>query len=394
MTQAEALIVIGAVLLAGLAADMVGRATRLPRVTLLMVIGIAVGRPGLDLVSDAAIATFDWLATVALSLVAFLMGGSLEKRRLQSYGREIVIVSISVVVVSLVVIAVPLMLVGVPPELALVLGALACATDPAATRETLSGVAQKTGFGAKLEGIVAIDDAWGLVVFGLVMVAAKGITGDADWALLGDALYEIGGAVALGLAIGLPGAVLTGRIQPGEPLRSEALGIVFLTSGVALWLGVSFLLAAMTVGAVIANRARHHKFAFDEIDHFRWPFMVLFFVLAGASLDVAAFANLGMLGAAYIGLRIVARFLGGLLGGRLGHSPAIQARWFGAALLSQAGVAVGMALIAAQAFPQHAETILTLAIGATTVFELLGPLGVAIALRRVEASSSSGQGGL
>jgi hypothetical protein len=67
----------------------------------------------------------------------------------------------------------------------------------------------------------------------------------------------------------------------------------------------------------------------------------------------------------------------------------VERRWFGVALLSQAGVAVGMALVAAQSFPEFAETILTLTIGATVVFEVIGPIGVAISLRRVKGASSS-----
>ncbi len=394
MTQGVAFIVLGLVFLGGLLADLVGSRTRLPRVTLLLLLGVAVGRPGLELIPEAALDGFEWLSTLALSMVAFLMGGSLERSRLEQFGREIVLVSLAVVIASVVLVGGVLFAFGVPPELALVLGALACATDPAATRETMAPADRAHPFAAKLEGIVAIDDAWGLVAFALAVVLAQSLSGPTDWAILMDALREIGGAVALGMLIGFPAAYLSGRIQSGEPLRTEALGIVFLTAGLAMWLEVSFLLAAMTVGAVVANVARHHRFAFDEIEGFRWPFMLLFFVLAGASLEPAAFLNLGMLGAGYVVLRIGARAIGGWLGGWLAGSPPPQRRWFGTALLSQAGVAVGMALVAAQEFPVYAETILSLTIGATVVFEIIGPIGVMIALRRVEAASSSDRGNL
>lgn len=389
MTQDIAFIVLGLLFLGGLLADVIGQRSRLPRVTLLLLLGVAIGRAGFDLIPDPALQGFEWLSTLALSMVAFLMGGSLERSRLAQYGREIVLVSISVVAVSVLLVAGVLAVFGVPVELALMLGALACATDPAATRETLAPSERQRPFAAKLEGIVAIDDAWGLIAFGLAVVAARAMTGTSDWLILLDALREVGGAVLLGLVIGFPAALLTGRIEPGEPLRTEALGMVFLTTGLAMWLEVSFLLAAMTVGAVVVNVARHHRRAFDEIEGFRWPFMLLFFLLAGASLDLGAFLGLGALGAAYVGLRVLARVIGGWIGGRLSGSPPTERRWFGTALLSQAGVAVGMALVAAQTFPQHAETILTLTIGATVVFEVLGPIGVVIALRRVEAASSS-----
>ncbi|MCB1405423.1 MAG: cation:proton antiporter [Rhodobacteraceae bacterium] len=389
MTPATAFIALGLLFLLGLVADMVGHKTRLPRVTLLLVLGVVMGRPGFNVIPEAAIEGFEWLSTLALSMVAFLMGGSLERSRLKAYGRDILAVSLAVVITSVVLITGPLILFGVPAELALVLGALACATDPAATRETIAPGDRKGRFAGKLEGIVAIDDAWGLIVFGLAIVVAQSLSGPTDWAIFGEALREIGGAVVLGMIIGFPAAYLTGRITPGEPLRTEALGIVFLASGLAMYFEVSFLLTAMTLGAVITNMARHHRRSFDEIEGFRWPFMVLFFLLAGASLDAAAFFNLGALGVAYVVLRILARFVGGWIGGTVAGSPVVERRWFGVALLSQAGVAVGMALVAAQSFPEFAETILTLTIGATVVFEVIGPIGVAISLRRVKGASSS-----
>lgn len=389
MTQDIAFILLGLLFLGGLAADLLGHRTRLPRVSLLLLLGLAVGRPGLDLIPQAALQGFDWLSTLALSMVAFLMGGSLERSRLRRDGREIVMVSLVLVVVTMAVVAGVLIAFGVPAELALLLGALACATDPAATRETIAPSERLRPFAAKLEGIVAIDDAWGLIAFGLAVVGAKSLTGAADWAILAEALREVGGAILLGLVIGVPAALMTGRIEPGEPLRTEALGVVFLTSGLAMWLEVSFLLAAMTVGAVIVNLARHHTRPFHEIEDFRWPFMLLFFLMAGASLDLGAMLGLGALGAGYVALRILSRLVGGWLGGRLAGAPPVQRRWFGTALLSQAGVAVGMALVAAQEFPAYADTILTLTIGATVIFEVLGPIGVMIALKRVEAASPS-----
>jgi len=394
MTEATVFIALGLLFLLGLVADMVGSKTRLPRVTLLLILGVMTGRPGFNLIPDPAIEGFVWLSTLALSMVAFLMGGSLERSRLKAYGRDIMAVSLAVVIASMVIVSGLLILFGTPPELAIVLGALATATDPAATRESISPADRKTRFAGKIEGIVAIDDAWGLIVFGFAIVIAQSLSGPTDWEILFHALREIGGSVLLGVVIGFPAAYLTGRVTPGEPLRTEALGVVFLSTGMALYFEVSFLLTAMTVGAVVTNMARHHHNSFHEIEGFRWPFMVLFFLLAGASLDVTAFLNLGALGVAYVVLRTLSRFVGGWVGGVVAGSPVVERRWFGTALLSQAGVAVGMALVAAQSFPEHANTILTLTIGATVVFEVIGPIGVAVAMRRVVAASKSGDADL
>jgi Kef-type K+ transport system membrane component KefB len=137
---------------------------------------------------------------------------------------------------------------------------------------------------------------------------------------------------------------------------------------------------------LIANLARHHERAFHEIEHLQWPFMVLFFLLAGARLDLSLLAGIGFVGGLFILLRSAARVAGGWIGGRLAGVPVLERNWCGAALLPQAGVAVGMALIAAREFPQHGEMILTITIGSTVVFELIGPVMTLLAIRRVQAA--------
>ncbi|MEM7500261.1 MAG: cation:proton antiporter, partial [Pseudomonadota bacterium] len=239
-----------------------------------------------------------------------------------------------------------------------------------------------------LKGIVAIDDAWGLVVFSIVLVFAG--QGEGGAGIVAGAFRDLGGAAALGVAIGLPSAKLTGRLTPGEPLQAEAIGIVFLTAGLALWLEVSFLVAGMTAGAMISSFARHHDRAFHEIEHVQWPFMILFFLLAGASLEVGSLSLIGTAGALFILLRIVSRILGGVIGARLAGVPREEVLWYGPALLPQAGVAIGMALVAGERFPQWGPTIMAFTITSTVVFEIVGPPAALFAIRRVARRTRSG----
>ncbi len=209
------------------------------------------------------------------------------------------------------------------------------------------------------------------------------MTGDGALAILGLSLWELGGALAVGAAVGLPAAFFTGRLRAGEPIQSEALGLVFVCAGLAIWLEVSFLLAGMVAGAIVVNLAKHHSRPFHEIEHIEWPFMVFFFVLAGASLRLDDLSEIGVIGIAYIALRAVARLLGGWIGGVVAGAPLLHRRWIGVALIPQAGVALGMALIAANHFPQFGETLLAVTIGSAVVFELFGPILTQRALRKV-----------
>ena len=383
------LITLGALFLLGLLADQVGRRTRLPRVTLLLLCGIAAGESGLNLLPTESSEWYEFLTIAALTMVAFLLGSSLSLKNLRAHGATIMAISLAVVIVTIAVVGIGLWAVGINLGLALLLGAIATATDPAATQDVIHQANAKGAFPDTLTGIVAIDDAWGVLAFSLVLIVVGMINGgEANGSLL-DAFWEIGGAMALGVAVGWPAAYLTGRLAFGEPLQTEALGIVFLCAGLALWLDVSFLIAGMTAGTVIVNFARHHSRAFHEIEHFQWPFMLLFFILAGASLKVDALADVGLIGLGYVLLRILSRIIGGWLGAMIGGAPRHQRPWFGIALLPQAGVAVGIALIAADEFPAYAEAILTITIGTTVVFELLGPAGTFLALRKVEKAEAT-----
>jgi Kef-type K+ transport system membrane component KefB len=399
MSYAPVLIALGALFLVGLAADAVGRRTRVPRVTLLLLCGIVAGGAGLDLIPGRLRDLYDVLSVTALTMVAFLLGNALKAETLRRHGRAILSVSVMVVLSTVALVAGGLWLLGVPAPVALVLGAIATATDPAATEDALRQSGARGPFARLVRGIVAVDDAWGVLAFALAMVVAGGLAasgGDGietgHFGHLARALWEIGGALGLGLLIGLPAAFLTGRLSPGEPQLTEALGVVFLTAGLAVWAEVSFLLAGMAAGAVIANRAHHHERAFHEIEHIRWPFMILFFVLAGASLEPGRVAEFGLVAAGYVVLRIAGRLAGGWIGGALGDAPATQRPWYGVALLPQAGVAVGMALIAAREFPDHGELILGLAVATTVVFEVIGPLATLLAVRRTERNEETERG--
>lgn len=352
--------------------------------TLLLFIGLAAGDAGFDLIPESLNDWYDLLSTTALTMVAFLLGGALHRDDLRRHGAAIFAISLAIVLATLAVVTGGLFLAGLPLGLAMVLAAIATATAPAATTDVIKQSGSQNDFTQTLRGIVAIDDVWGLFVFSLVLVAVSQLNGETHMANLSHAGWEVGGAIGLGIAIGAPAAMLTGRLNEGEPLEIEALALVFLTAGLALWFEVSFLITGMVVGAVIVNAASHHTMAFHEIEHIQWPFIVLFFILAGSELDLDVALSLGGIGVAFVVLRSVARIAGGWLGAWFAVTPKHQRIWYGIALLPQAGIAIGMSLIAAQRFPDWASTIIALTIGTTVVFEILGPIATLIAIRRTD----------
>ncbi len=380
------LLALGAILLLGLAADFIGRRTPLPRVTLMLMFGVLIGKEAFNLLPTLLIDHFELIAEMTLVMIGFLLGGKLNINTLKRSKQQILWISIGAAVVTSVFVSIGLILIGVSVEIAILLGCVATATAPAATVDVVKELEYKGPFADLLLSIVALDDAWGLIIFsfGLASVAAINGVHDATSFMFGVGI-EIGGAIILGLLIGLPGAYLTGRIRSGQPMLTEALGLVFVCGGLAIWMEVSFLIASMVMGAAIANFARHHEYPFHAIEGVEWSFLVVFFTVAGASLDLNALRTIGLVGLIYIICRTIGKVVGATLGAYISNASEVTRRWMGIALLPQAGVAIGMALVASGQFPQYRQELLSVIISTTILFEIIGPIFSRFALKQVRS---------
>ncbi|MBN2140250.1 MAG: cation:proton antiporter [Desulfovibrionaceae bacterium] len=376
-------LILGGLLIVGLATDALGRRTRLPRVTLLLIFGFLAGPGGFALLVPGDNNWAGFVSSAALVMIGFLLGGRLTLDELRRHGRQVLCISVAEVVVTAVLVLAGLVVFGAPLAAALTLAGISTATAPAATSDVVREQRAKGPFSRVLLGVVAVDDAWGLMAFSLLFTLAQvfGLGSCGAEPLLAG-LWEVGGAILVGAALGLPMAFLTGRIRPGEPTFVEALGCVFLCAGVALWLKVSFLLAAMTMGFVVANLARHHVRPFHAIESIEWPFLVLFFILAGAMLDPSSLAAVGSLGLCYMLLRVVGRISGAWLGAVASAADRAMRRFMGLALMPQAGVAMGMAIAVQQRCPELGRVVLPVVVASTVIFELIGPALTRLALVR------------
>ncbi len=382
-SSAQILLTLGGILLIGLATDILGQRTFLPRVTLMLLFGMLIGPGMLDLIPAVITDRFELIANIALLMVGFLLGSKLTRENLRRSGKEIISISVSAVLGTALFVFLGLILAGAPLEIAILLGCIASATAPAATVDIVMESGYKGYFADLLLAVVALDDAWGLIIFSLGLALVAALVGlDSHSAPLLVAIQDIGGAALLGILIGLPAAFLTGRIRPGQPMLVEALGLVFICGGVALWLDVSFLIASMVMGAVIANLATHHEYPFHAIEDIEWPFMVIFFVLAGASLEFSSLKEIGLIGTVYIGCRIIGKVLGAGIGGRCSQAGDTTSCWIGIAMLPQAGAAMGMALVAVNLLPEYRQIVLSVVISTTVIFELIGPPITRLALQR------------
>lgn len=378
------LLAVGLFLLVGFAAHVLGRRAHVPRVTLLLLLGVLAGSSALGLVPDTVREWFPIVSEVTLSLVGFMLGGQFSTRKLRQSGRIVGAVSIMESLGAALLVLVLSLLAGTPLILALLLAGIAPATAPAATLDVVREIGAKGPLTDTVLGVVVIDDAYGIVLFSLLMAVAQTVSGgqSSTVVLLLSAVWEIGGGIVVGGLLGLPMAWISGRVRPGELTLLEALGFVLLCGGISLALGVSYLLAAIALGTVVTNRAKHHERPFHAIEGIYQPFLIVFFLMAGLEFDLAALGPLGLTAAVYVGARSLGKLLGGYVGARSVGAPPTVKRYVGFCLFPQAGVALGLALVAARKFPEYGVGLLSVLVATTFLFEVFGPVATRVALHR------------
>lgn len=369
------LLIIGLLLLTGYAAHAVGKRTHVPRVTLLLLLGIISGPYVFHLFPDAISKWFPLIAHMALAMVAFLLGERFYGKDLKTTGKSILTISIIESIFVALTVLILLLISGANIILALLLAGIAPATDPAATYDVAKESNSKGPLTDTLLGVVALDDAWGLIIFSIFLAFAGGLySGNFGFSELVAGCWEILGSVILGVALGFPMSWLTGRVRKGEPTLLEAAGFVFLCGGIALYFNLSYLLSCMILGVVVANKARHHKLPFREIKGISDPFLALFFFLAGYSFEIELLLVVGTIALAYILYRTIGKIVGGFLGGKLSNTPDFINKGIGFCLIPQAGVAVAMSLVVLGRYPDLGNKVLSIVIASTITFEIIGPV--------------------
>ncbi|WP_157810315.1 cation:proton antiporter [Vibrio sp. HA2012] len=369
------LLILGVLFLIGWTAHIISSKAHIPRVTILLCIGILSGPSGLNLIPEEFSQYFSTVSHLALAMVGFLLGESFFGRDIISERWQILFISLGVSLVPAISVFIAVFFVSSDITLALVLAGIATATDPAATIDVIREFKAKGPVSKILKSVVAVDDAWGIIIFSLLLVIASNLNGGQhSISYMIHGAWEIAGALAIGIAVGIPMSHIIGRNRPGEPTVVEAMGFVFICGGSALYLQVSYLLACMALGATVSRMAKHVERPFYDIETASDPFLVIFFILSGISMDFSSLGSLGYITSAYIVARTLGKLFGAQLFSRLAKSPPNVVQHLGGCLLPQAGVAIGMGLLVSERFPGLGRLVLTIAVTTTVLFELFGPL--------------------
>lgn len=395
---------------------------RLPNVTGYLIAGIIfgpyvlgkyIGGWTIDPASPTSISTISWISEIALGFIAFTIGCSFKASSLKAVGKRVVVITIfealggALITIGGLFIAYIFLKDTLPISIILTLGAIACATAPAAT---LMVIRQYKAHGPVVDTlipVVAFDDAVALITFSILFSISKSLATASSISFIGIIvvpLIEIIASLALGAALGFVVSFAC------RFFKSRANRMILVIASILVVIGLSILattmnwkifgeefsfsslLACMMIGAIFINFRADAQRTVERIDQFTPPLYMLFFVISGANLNIMIFASkdalmVAIVALVYIIMRSIGKWSGAYTSSKITKSEPTVQKYLGFTLLPQAGVAIGLATTASQSFAKaglekESSLILAVILTATIVYELVGPLITKIALQK------------
>lgn len=346
------------------------------------------------------IPVFDMISQITLAFIAFGIGSEFKIRELKKNGKKILIIATLEVIGAIVVVAATMFL-FVPIafkdfsfneqlSFSLVLGSMSAATAPAATIMVIRQFRAKGPVTNTILPVTALDDIFGIMAFGIILPIARMLTpidGGASQFNITSAfatpLIEVFGSLLVGLILGVILSFISKRLDPRDELQVKTILFVLLGLGIAFWLNLNSLLICIMIGATLANLREHSNRSFAAVNDFVPVFYILFFAIAGATIDLKILTTVGVIGLLYIIARAVGKILGAWLGGVVSNAEPTVKKYLGIALLPQGGISIGLSILVKTYLPTNlADPIVTIILCSIIVYESLGPIFAKIALQK------------
>lgn len=393
MLSVNILFIVGAATILAFYIGKLANRVRLPAVVGYIITGALLGPSVVALLGELLVDKMGIVSDIALALVAFTIGSELRRDLLRKVGGGIILVMFLQSFLTFGLVAVAVFFVKGSWPVALIFGAVAVASAPAGTLVVLQEYRAKGPLTSSILAIVGLDDGLAIVVYAFAAAGARMLlvgTGDSlAIGHLGTACAEVVGAIGLGAAFGILLVIFARRMRSRNDILIVSVALVLACAGLSKFFHVSLILSSLVLGMVAINLSwKTGQRAYDALQSITPPIYVLFFVLAGAHLDIRLLHTLGAIGAVYIVARTVGKMLGANLGARLTRVPDVVRKYLGLGTLSQAGVAIGLALLVVREFsdlPGGGELgllVITTVAAADIIFEIIGPITTKIAIQK------------
>ena len=382
----SSILAVGLIMLSGVALGRAAAGFGVSSVVGYLLAGVTLGHvwPGIaDAITPAGAA---FASEVGLSLIAFVVGGELEARRVRSLPRGAIGIAFGQAVGCILAVVAASAMAGKPLGFGLALGAIAAATAPSTTIMIIRRHKADGPLTRMLLSVVAMDDAVCILLYAVSVSVARALpVAGAPQSIAGVAgvvLWELAGSVMVGVVIGIALGYFVKYARGGDELVIIVVGSVLLAAGLGARMHVSPLISCLVLGATLSNLVMGSRKLFATIDRFSPPVYVVLFALAGVGCSFKSLAGSISLFALYLAARVIGKALGSSFAARTLQTSPIVHRHIGVSLLPQAGLAAGLTVAAGVALPDYRSMLASVVVPGILVFEAIGPALLAASLGR------------
>ena len=391
----QSLLTFGFLILGAYSVGELARDLRIPKIVGYLLAGLLFGPSVLGIVSETTIEALSPVSDLAVALIAFLAGAELRWKEVRDNGTKILKILGSEMSVTFVgVVTLLLLLRQFVPflenaswvqtlALASLFGSVAILHSPAVTLALLTETGARGPVARTTLGVVLLADVVVILVFSATLAWANAIEpGAGGGTSVGLVAWEILGSILVGAVLGGVIALYLRFVQ--RELLMFAIVIAFFGAEIARLAHVETLLTLLTAGFVTENVSRggegeHLRHAMERSSA---PVFVVFFALAGAEIAVEQLSQLWVIVLPIVIVRTAGIWFGSRLGARWARASADEQRYVWLGLISQVGVAIGLATVIAQAYPARGEVIRDVLLAVIAINQTLGPVLFRQALAR------------
>jgi len=398
----SSILTVGIILFVGFLFGEIATKIKLPRITGYLLAGICLNPQVLPIISEDFTRHTKLVTNISLSFITFSVGGTLLFPRVKKLGKTILLITVLeaecallavtfglFLVISLLRIA-PSHAVGMTLPVCILLGCLACPTDPSATLAVVHEYKARGTVVSTIMGVAAFDDALGIVNYSLGVALATLLIQDQGFSLR-FSLLEPAAGIAGGMLIGAIFGLVFNRLTLLMEKETEGslivviFGMLCLCFGIASSLRCDELLATMTMGCVVVNYNPKHEQVFMILERYTEELIfVLFFTLSGMHLNFSAISGAYVLIFFFVLFRALGKLTGTMLGALISNAPEEVRRYAALGLIPQGGIVIGLALMIKNnpALAAFSDALIGIVIGATVIHELIGPVASKTALMK------------
>ncbi len=397
----ELLFWIGFLLILGYMSKLFSDKFNIPNVTLYLIIGMLLSPEITNVLPKNFVKNMDWIIDFAIAIIAFIIGGSLKFKTLDRSKDVIGYITVFQAQIAFIITAITVYIFLpylIPNEteltnfvfyitIALFLGAIASTTAPTTTLAVIHQYKSSGIVTSALIAIVAIDDILSIINYSLaysINISILEASTKEMFFILSVAFATIAASIFLGIIFAYITIWIVEKIK-NKSLISICIGNILLVYTIAHFIHLEALLSIMIFGLVLSNKSDFFDKIFDELEKIYLDIIfMLFFMISGMHINLEQVSHLWHIALIYVFARTFGKLLGTYIGARISNANKNITHYLGYALLPQAGVALGLAMLVLKEFPQHdiAIIVFNIILITTVIHELIGPLFTKYALKK------------